>query len=228
MQPLRTLAMPMIPSLQQVLLLLGPLLIMMIFMAAPAYAQTNNLALDEMLAKFVKNIHYPMLGTIYTGSYVFGAYLLMKGLLKCIKYSDEGSKGQQKFSGLWGTLLVGALLIATPSTMNSVAGTLYGDEALSNWGSSATNVMGYAQDSSIDEVMKQKLNRTYWVVMAFVQILGLISFVRGLSILRSVTDGNTQVTSMAGITHLTAGAIAWNLSEFVQVVFNTVGYNMQI
>lgn len=202
----------------------------LLLMANPAHAQaTNDLSLDLMLARFIKDIAKPMLTITYVGAYIFGAYLLVKGLLKCVKYSDEGSKGQQKFSGLWGNLLIGALLMALPSSMNSIAGTLYSDAGAS-FGETA---MEYANqilryDTVTDPDIQAKLNRTYWTIITFVQILGLISFVRGLSILRSVTDGNTQVTSMAGLTHVVAGAIAWNLGEFVQVIFNTVGFEMRI
>jgi hypothetical protein len=74
-----------------------------------------------------------------------------------------------------------------------------------------------------DDAIGKEMTNAYWVIITFVQMIGLISFVRGLNILRSVTDGNTQVTSMAAITHILAGAIAWNMGDFVQFVGNTVG-----
>lgn len=202
-----------------------PVMAVMLFSAAPAFAQTNALALDEMMAKFVKNIAGPFMQITYVGAYVFGIYLLMKGLFKCIKYSDEGSKGQQKFSGIWGTLVFGALLIALPSSMNTVAGTLYGGN-MENYGSDAppsTSALSYATMSAD---IQQKIDRTYWTIMTFIQMIGLVSFARGISILRSVTDGNTQVTSMAGLTHIIAGAIGWNLGQFVQVIYHTIGFTV--
>lgn len=175
------------------------------------------LSLDLMLAKFIVNINEPILRIVYTGCYIFGTYLLMKGLLKCVKYSDEGSRGQQKFSGIWGTLLFGAAIIAVPNVMSTVGNTMLMDS------SNIEPALSYTFGNSDVE---QKVQRTYWVILTFVQMLGLISFTRGLSILRSVTDGNTQVTSMAGITHVLAGAIAWNLGEFTQMLSNTIGFNI--
>lgn len=175
------------------------------------------LSLDLMLAKFIVNINEPILRITYVGCYVFGVYLLMKGFLKCVKYSDEGSRGQQKFSGIWGTFLFGAAIIAVPDMMSTVSNTMLMDT------SNAEPALSYAFDN---QDIQEKVQRTYWVIITFVQMLGLISFTRGLSILRSVTDGNTQVTSMAGITHVIAGAIAWNLGEFTQMLSNTIGFNI--
>ncbi len=211
-----------------------PLGVILLMAAVPAFAQTpdpttsgtSGLALDTMLANMVVNIAGPMCQLVYVGSYIFGIYLLIKALFKCIKYSDEGSKGQQKFSGIWGTFFIGALLIALPNAMNTIGNTLYGSGGLGDAASAASSILNYQTITDTD--VQKKITRTYWAIMVFVQIVGLISFTRGLSILRSVTDGNTQVTSMAGLTHVFAGAIAWNLGQFVEVIYKTVGYNSGI
>lgn len=195
--------------------ILLPLLALLILTAMPAHAQTS-LGLDVMMAKFIQNINEPMLRIVYDGSYIFGVYLLVKGLFKCIKYSDEGSKGQQKFSGIWGTFLFGACLIALPTMVGTMSESL----SLTNY---AGQQSALTYEPAGDPAVGEKLRNTYWTIITFVQMIGLISFTRGLSILRSVTDGNTQVTSMAGLTHVIAGAMAWNLGDFVQMVGNTVG-----
>ncbi len=154
--------------------------------------------------------------TTYVGSYLFGAYLIARGLLKSIKYSDEGSRGQQKFGGIWGSFFAGAALMALPGFMDMISVSML---------MTANDVEpALAYENLTNGEIQEKLTRTYWTILTFVQMLGLISFVRGLSILRSVTDGNTQVTSMAGITHVLAGGIAWNLGEFVNMLGETIGY----
>jgi len=189
--------------------------LLVVLHASPAHAQT--LSLDVMIANFVKDVNGPILYITYAGAYIFGFYLLAKGLFKCIKYSDEGSRGQQKFGGIWGTLLVGALLIALPAMVGTVS-----ESMLFHNYDGTQNGLQYT-DPNGDTAVNTRVETTYWAIITFVQMIGLISFVRGLSILRSVTDGNTQVTSMAGITHIVAGAIAWNMSDFIQMVGNTVG-----
>jgi len=191
--------------------------VMILLAAMPAHAQaTSPLGLDDMMANFIVNVNGPILHIVYLGCYTFGVYLLMKGLFKCIKYSDEGSKGQQKFSGIWGTLAVAGMLIALPTMMGTVSDSL----TFQHYNSTQV-ALSYTDASNPDVAAKVK--KTYWVMVTFIQMVGLISFVRGLSILRSVTDGNTQVTSMAGLTHVIGGAIAWNIGDFVQMVGSTVG-----
>jgi len=195
--------------------------LLLLFAALPAHADTTSqpLGLDDMMANFIKNINKPIVDAVYAGCYTFGTYLFMKGFFKCIKYSDEGSKGQQKFSGIWGTFAVAGMLLALPSSVGDVSSSL----TFEHYASGTQAALGYAGNSAVDPAVGAKMVRTYWMIITFVQMIGLISFVRGLSILRSVTDGNTQVTSMAGITHIVAGAIAWNLGDFVQMFGNTVG-----
>jgi len=195
--------------------------VMILLAAMPAHAQaTSPLGLDDMMANFVVNINGPILHIVYLGCYTFGVYLLMKGLFKCIKYSDEGSKGQQKFSGIWGTLAVAGMLIALPTMMGTISDSL----TFQNYNGQQV-ALSYAPDASNPDsaAIAAKVKKTYWVMVTFIQMVGLISFVRGLSILRSVTDGNTQVTSMAGLTHVIGGAIAWNIGDFVQMVGSTIG-----
>jgi hypothetical protein len=153
---------------------------------------------------------------VLSGAFIFGVYLLVKALFKCIKYSDEGSKGQQKFSGIWGTLMVGSMLIALPGMMTTVGMSLFGNDD----GFASFNPLNYANPTTAD--VNSHISAVIVTIQVLLQVVGLISFTRGLSILRSVTDGNTQVTSMAGLTHVIAGALAWNFHGFVDTISDTV------
>ena len=54
-------------------------------------------------------------------------------------------------------------------------------------------------------------------------IVGLISFVRGIFIIRSVAEGSGQASIMAGVTHLVGGALAVNLGPLLAAVQWTLG-----
>jgi len=60
-------------------------------------------------------------------------------------------------------------------------------------------------------------------VLKFVILIGLISFVRGLFIIRSVAEGNQQASMMAGVTHIVAGSVAVNLGPLINAVQTTLG-----
>jgi len=60
-------------------------------------------------------------------------------------------------------------------------------------------------------------------IIAFMAILGWISFIRGWFILRDVAEGNQQASLMSGITHLFGGALAVNLGPLLNHVQATLG-----
>ena len=60
-------------------------------------------------------------------------------------------------------------------------------------------------------------------ITAFVAVVGWISFIRGFFILRAVTEGNSQASSMAAFTHIIGGAIAVNLGPMLEAVQVTLG-----
>jgi len=60
-------------------------------------------------------------------------------------------------------------------------------------------------------------------VIKFMIVIGIISFVRGLFIVRSVAEGNQQASMMAAVTHLIGGTLAVNLGPVLNAVQETLG-----
>jgi hypothetical protein len=60
-------------------------------------------------------------------------------------------------------------------------------------------------------------------VIAFVFIIGWVSFIRGFFIIRNVAEGTGQASMMAGLTHVFGGAIAVNLGPMMNAVQATLG-----
>jgi hypothetical protein len=60
-------------------------------------------------------------------------------------------------------------------------------------------------------------------IIAFSVILGWISIVRGIFIVRGVGEGNSQASMMAAITHLIGGILAVNLGSVIMAVQKTLG-----
>jgi hypothetical protein len=59
-------------------------------------------------------------------------------------------------------------------------------------------------------------------VLKFMIMVGLISFVRGIFIIREVAEGNNQASMMSGVTHMVGGALAVNLGPLLNVVQATL------
>ena len=60
-------------------------------------------------------------------------------------------------------------------------------------------------------------------VIKFMIIIGLVSFVRGIFIVRDVAEGNQQASLMAGVTHMVGGALAVNMGPLINAVQQTLG-----
>jgi len=59
-------------------------------------------------------------------------------------------------------------------------------------------------------------------VLQFMIVLGVVSFARGIFIVRGVAEGNGQASLMAGVTHLIGGALAVNLGPMMNAVQSTL------
>ena len=64
---------------------------------------------------------------------------------------------------------------------------------------------------------------TLTAILQFVAIVGIISFVRGIFVIRGAAEGNQQSSVMAGVTHIIAGGVAVNLKPFLIMLQSTLG-----
>lgn len=60
-------------------------------------------------------------------------------------------------------------------------------------------------------------------VLKFMIVIGMISFVRGLFIMRDVSEGGQGASTMSGMTHIIGGALAVNLGPLLNAVQTTLG-----
>ena len=70
---------------------------------------------------------------------------------------------------------------------------------------------------------QQHVHTTIAAIIKFMIVVGLVSFVRGLFIIRDVSEGSQQASLMAGITHIVGGALAVNLGPLINAVQATLG-----
>ena len=108
----------------------------------------------------------------------------------------------------WHIFLSVRLLMALPGFLGQMANTL------SFSGNAQFHQLAF-NNAGMDAAAKLKANNAAKAVFAFVQLLGLIGLVRGINMLRTVADGGAQNASMpAAMTHIIAGALAWNIVPF--------------
>lgn len=174
--------------------------------------------LDAMMVNFMTDIWRPMMLLIPAFCYLAGIALIIIGISRLLKTAQEGPRGPGG-AGTIMTFLVGGALLSVDVMMGAFSNSLfplnlgnlqtYGVLTFSTTGMAATDVA--------------RITTVISAILAFMMIIGWISFVRGFFILRDLAEGNNQASLMAGMTHLFGGAMAVNLGPVLNAVQSTFG-----
>ncbi len=171
--------------------------------------------LDGMLINFMGDMMGPMHVVLNFFAFCAGMILLMIGTSRLIKSAQDGARGPGGLGTIM-TFVVGAGLISYNELVRAFSTTFTSSPV------TFTNAkMSYTQGMTGAEV-----DAAHYVITAIIQfmiVVGLISFVRGLFIVRGVAEGNSQSSIMAGLTHIVGGALAVNLGPVINAVQSTLG-----
>lgn len=178
-----------------------------------AAGATGN-GLDAMVVRFMDDIFVPMQYLLRGFTYLAGIVLIMVGISRLLKSAQEGARGPGGLGTIMTFITAGALF-----SFNAMLG---------GWVSSLFGQgrsMTFAQLQYTAGMQAAELGHVHAVisgVIAFVAVLGWISFIRGWFIIRDVAEGSHQASLMAGMTHLFGGALAVNLGGVINVVQETL------
>lgn len=180
-------------------------------------APTGN-GLDAIMVNFLADIWTPMMIILPAFCYIAGLAFILIGISRLLKTSQEGPRGPSG-SGTIATFLIGGALLSVDAMMGAFSTSLFpalgGD--LQTFGVLAFDTAG------IDPADVGHIESVLAAILAFMMIIGWISFIRGFFILREVAEGNHQSSIMAGMTHLFGGAMAVNLGPVLNAVQETFG-----
>lgn len=170
--------------------------------------------LDAKLVALVSDIWIP-LQYLFTGfCYLAGILLVLIGISRLLKTEQEGARGPMGL-GTITTFIVAGVLLSMNKILGAAVGSIFDGGVLRH--------AELAYKGGMDDTAWAHANAVIGAVMAFVAIIGWISFIRGFFIMRGVAEGNSQASAMAGFTHIIGGAIAVNLGAFIKAVQNTLG-----
>ncbi|MEM6780455.1 MAG: hypothetical protein AAF569_01170 [Pseudomonadota bacterium] len=171
--------------------------------------------LDAMLVALMQDIWTPMQMAFSAFCYLAGIILVMIGISRLLKSEQDGAKGPTGIGTVMTFLVAGALL-SIDSMIGATSFSMFNGLEGQNQGALVyTAGMTGAEIGHVNAVIN--------AITAFVAVLGWISFIRGLFIMRGVAEGSQQASSMAGITHILGGAIAINLGPMLEAVQLTLG-----
>ncbi len=170
--------------------------------------------LDAKLVALMKDIWEPLQWLFAGFGYIAGVILLLIGISRLLKTEQEGARGPMGL-GTIVTFIVAGILLSLNRILGAAVNSVFGGKAANNAALTYTDGM--------DAAAQGHANAVIGAIMAFVAVIGWISFIRGFFIMRGVAEGNSQASAMAGVTHIIGGAIAVNLGGFIKAVQNTLG-----
>jgi len=169
--------------------------------------------LDGKLVALMQDIWEPMQFLIVGFCYLAGIILIMIGISRLLKTEQEGPKGPTGIGTIF-MFLTGGVLLSINSILGAAVNSVFQSGAQNNAALTYTEGL---------EGVAGNANAVIGAIMAFVAIIGWISFIRGFFIMKDVAHGNGQASAMAGITHIIGGAIAVNLGGIIKAVQATLG-----
>ena len=181
------------------------------------------LGLDGILMCFMNDVMGPLHVVLNFFAFCAGIILLMIGISRLIKTAQDGPRGPGGL-GTVATFVAAGALIAYNEMVRAVSATIGGSNLFGQTATFATigyDVCGGGVGSTCAE--SDAAHATISAILQFVIIVGLISFVRGIFIMRAVAEGNQQASIMAGVTHIVGGAVAVNLGPLLNAVQTTLG-----
>jgi hypothetical protein len=170
--------------------------------------------LDAKLVALMRDIWEPMQFIMIGFCYLAGIILIMIGISRILKSEQEGARGPMGFGTIM-TFLIAGVLLSLNTTLGAAVNSVFQSGAMNN--AQLTYTAG------MDGAAVGHANAVIGAIMAFVAIIGWISFIRGFFIMRGVAEGSSQASAMAGITHIIGGAVAVNLGGFLSAIQSTLG-----
>jgi hypothetical protein len=170
--------------------------------------------LDVVLMRFMNDMANPLTQMINYFAMIAGTIFVMIGVSRLLKSSQDGPRGPGG-AGTVMTFLIGGALLSFSPMMSAMSMSLFNSPFTQTFGA-----LSYTE--GIDPGVLVHSNAVIAAMVKFMLILGLMSFARGLFIVREVAEGG-QASIMAGITHIIGGAMAVNIGPVINAVQTTLG-----
>lgn len=182
---------------------------------------SQAMGLDEMMSNLVNDIHGPMFVLLSALSVIIGLTYIYRGLVRGAKTGADPRAANPK--DIANHLVIGAILVSMGSMLPSILTSMFGIEDVS----SMKNFSGIQWSNfATTGTSLQRADVAVKAVLAFIQVIGGISFLRGWLIIKAAVEGGGQATIPQGATHIIGGAMAINIDVMLRVFDATFGTNL--
>jgi hypothetical protein len=175
--------------------------------------------LSTMITQFVQNIYNPMFSLVSGISYIVGLFLIVRGLIKGAKTGSDPREAAPH--AVAANLVVGAILVSIGGMLPTMMQTLFGSPTPSS--SAQQFAISYTSNLAGAGVDASGAASTIAAILQFVQIIGVIGFLRGWLILRKAVEGGGQATVPQGLSHIIGGTMAINIVGMLTLIDTTFG-----
>ena len=174
-----------------------------------------------MLTNLMNDILGPVALIIEWFGIVAGFTLVFIGITRLMKSTQEGAKGPTGMGTIL-TFLVGGALLAFSPILTAASGSVFANPlTLTNGGAGGGGYLVYTAGMETAEIARA--NAVIGAAIKFILVLGMISVMRGIFMLREIGEGSQQASMMGTLTHIIGGAIAVNLGPMLTAVQSTLG-----
>jgi hypothetical protein len=172
--------------------------------------------LDAMVISIMSDVNGPFAFALSAFCYLGGVIFILLGISRLVKTAQDGPRGPLGLGTIF-CFLIGGALMNFNSLLGGFTYSLFGD------GSIATNVKFTADVNAALGAGAGQAKTVVEAVMAFIILVGLLAFARGLFVLKAFADGTGNATVAQGLTFLFGGALAVNLGDLINAIQQTLG-----
>ena len=175
------------------------------------FAQSDGLDMQQIFSNIGMQID-PIMNFLLVLCYVIGLGLSVSAIMKLKKYGTRTAFMSVEMSlvGPFLQFFIGVALFYSPYFISTLNMTLFSSSGVESELSYTSSSIDY--DAYIEPVL------------GIIQIIGMISFIRGWVMLSKSTNPGQQPGAISkGVTHIVGGILAVNIRTFITVIYQTLG-----
>ena len=145
--------------------------------------------------------------------------------MRLLKSSQEGARGPGGIGTIM-TLVIAGVFFSLDKVMGAFSTSMFGTHVVSNGVNFKDKSGTIGLGNVLDAASLGHVQAVISGVLAFMIIIGWISFIRGFMMLKEYADSGGQsqnASMMAAVTHIFGGALLVNLGPLLNVVQQTLG-----
>ena len=165
--------------------------------------------LGDALISLVRDLDPALMGLIAAACYLLGLVAFVQGAARLLRLSEDRFHGPSA-AGTALCFLVCLVMVSVPSWLSAGGESLFGE------GTAASASLGHGdRGADYDALLGAVLTIVGWV--------GLLSFLRGVFVLRAAADGVAGASAGRAAMHMLGGVCAWHAESLIGAVQTSLG-----